>query len=138
MRFAKLTKQLTQGRDKDKINTLSYLCDVFESYNKNIEHFDEIVRLLIDGAIAEENLEIKGEFFEALSKAAVFHDVEHIDFDKIAQNLDSLPIACLVRGIDILSFTHNLKYLPTIEKYRNHENEYVREAVETAIKEMTG
>jgi hypothetical protein len=63
---------------------------------------------------------------------------EHIDFDKIEQNLDRLPAACLIRGIELLSFTHNRKYLPTIEKYLHHPNEHVRETVETAIKEITG
>lgn len=126
------------GTITERLETLSYLSDVFESYNKNITNFDEIMNLLIDNSITEDNLEVKCEFFEVLVKATVFQEVHQINFDKLEHSLVELPVECLSRCIDVLSFSHNKKYIPSLEVYRNHDDKNVRESVELAIKEIMG
>jgi uncharacterized protein (DUF111 family) len=122
----------------DKLNILEYLKDQFDSFNKNIEHFEEIIYFLVDCSILERNEEVKIEIFETLLKAAVFQDIEKINFHKLIDNWDNISEDCLCRCIDILSFTHKIQYLPTIEKYLSHPDPYVRESANYATQEILG
>ncbi|MFF2482308.1 hypothetical protein [Paenibacillus sp. NPDC058071] len=124
------------GSNNEKLDILEYLKDHFDSFNKNIEYFDEYKNVLLDFSITESDKEVKIEIFEALSKAAVFQDVSNINFDKLIENLENTPEECLSRSIDILSFTHEENYVPIIKRYLNHRNPYVRESAVFAVKEI--
>lgn len=133
-----LKKCFNSGTITEKIHTLSHLSDVFDSYKKNINNFEGIMNLLIICSITEDNMEVKREIFDTLVRASVFQDVHSINFDKLEDNLDELPIECLGRCIDIFSFTHKIKYIPSIERYIKHDDKYVRESAEMAINEIIG
>lgn len=134
----KIRSILTGGSKDERLDILECLKDQFDSFDKNIEHFEEIIYVLIDASIAEHDIEVKVEVFEALTKAAVFQDIESINFDKLVDNLKKIPEECLGRCIDVLSFSHKLCYLSTIKGYLNHTNPYVRESAEYAVKEILG
>lgn len=118
------------------LELLSYLNDVFESYNKNIENFKEIVTILINYGINQSDSGIKDKVFDTLSRAAAFKDIDDIDLNLIENNLDNLPVKCLVSAISILGFSHKEKYLPILRKYCNHNDKYVISEASTAISEI--
>jgi hypothetical protein len=136
VKLAKISRQLMKGSSREKIELLSHLNDIFESYNPHIADFDAIIGLLVEGALKEGDPEVRQEFFETLVKAGVFRDIRSINLDKLVESMESLSADELARAIDVLSFTHNRKYLPAIERHRGHENPHVREAVATALQEM--
>lgn len=80
---------------------------------------------------------MKNEIIDTLSKAAVFQNIENIDFSFLISQLDIMPVEHLSRFIDILSFTHNFKLIPIIKKYEGHLNEDVRKSAESALKELS-
>ncbi|WP_187377754.1 hypothetical protein [Paenibacillus senegalimassiliensis] len=126
-----------KGVKKEKINSLEYIKDQFDSFNKNIEYFDELMNALLELSFIETDSEVKIEIFEVLLKAAVFQDIDNINFDKLIENLENTHEECLSRCIDILSFTHKVNYLPIIERYLKHPNLYVRESAVMAVREIT-
>ncbi|HJV45795.1 MAG TPA: hypothetical protein VJ824_08715 [Bacillota bacterium] len=136
MDFKELKSSLIGGDEIQKIEVLSFLSDVFESYNKNIEGFEEIVHLLIDIFVEEKSLEIKCEILETLAKGAIYQDIHLIDLSKLENNLERISDKCLSRCIDIFGFTHDTKYLEIIKKYQNHDDESIRESVDEAIREI--
>lgn len=133
-----LRKIFISGSKTEKLEILDYLKDQFDSFNKNIEYFDEILNVLLEFSITETDKEVKIEVLEAISKAAVFQDITNINFDMFIENLDNTPEEYLSRCIDILSFTHKMVYLPIIKRYLSHRNLYVRESAVIAVKEILG
>ncbi|WP_221568003.1 hypothetical protein [Alkalihalobacillus sp. TS-13] len=130
-------EKILKGKDEqEKIDTVSHLSDVFESYNKNIENFDELMDVLLYYALAEQNLEVKEELFDALSKAVTYQNIERINWDSLERHLPQLPLPCLTTAINILGMTHDQKYLPTIKTYTKHENGAVKGEAYIALKEM--
>lgn len=130
-------EQVLKGKDEqEKIETVSHLSDVFESYNTNIENFEELIEVLLAYALAEQNLEVKEELFDALSKAVTYQNVERINWDSLERHLPQLPLSCLITGINILGMTYDQKYLPTIKMYTEHENGAVKGEAYIALKEM--
>lgn len=71
----------------DKLNILKYLKDQFDSFNKNIEYFDEMLNVLLEFSMNETNREVKIEILEAISKAAVFQNITNNNFDKFLELL---------------------------------------------------
>jgi len=124
------------GSKNEKLDILECLKDQFDSFNKNIDYFDEFMNVLLEFSITESDTEVKIEVLEALSKAAVFQDINNINFDKLIENLENTPEECLSRCIDILSFTHKINYLSIIKRYLDHQNPYVRESAAIAVKEI--
>lgn len=127
---------MINGSKNEKIFLLSYLNDIFESYNKNIEDFVEIVQSLIELALNSNDDDIKVELLETICKAQTYQNIENISFEGFVEALNTVPIKFLARYIDILSYTSNKTYLPIILKFKNHEDKYVCQAVEDAIIEL--
>jgi len=138
MDIDEIKKILIEGNNNEKIDILSYLCDVFESYNKSIKGFEELLEFLISFTLETQDDDVKDEALEAICKAAVYQDIDKVDFDDFEKNIAEVPMKFLSRYIDILSYTHNRKYLDTILQFRKHENKYVKNAVEEAIIEIGG
>lgn len=136
MDMKKIREIMENGNYEEKNDLLSHLNDIFESYNKNIKDFDEIISFLIDYATrsGDENLSIS--IFEAITNAQTYQDTKNVNFDKIALATASAPTKILIELIEILSYTYNRKYLSTIMKYKDHPNIYVRQAVKDALIEF--
>lgn len=118
---------------------LSYLYDLdtaFDSYNRNIENSGEVIDVLIDIALTSEDDEITNEILEVICSAQITQELMEADFDKIADNLNNVPIKFLPRYIDILSYTGNKKYSHFIINFKGHPDKYVREAVKDALVEL--
>lgn len=127
---------LLEGTLDDKIEILDYLCDIFESYNKNIDHFEELLKFLIHLAIETQDEYIKDDILETICKAAIYQNIDNINFDVFNQNMQKVSVKYLPRYIDILSYTHNKKYIESIFQFKNHQNKYVQIAVKEAAQEM--
>lgn len=125
-----------EGTLSSKINELSYLCDVFESYNKNIDHFEELIEFLIHLAVETRDDNIKEEILEAICKAAIHQNIDKVNFDAFSQDIQKVSVKYLPRYIDILSYTHNEKYIRDILQFKSYQNNYVQTAVNDAAQEM--
>lgn len=127
------------GTDTDeKIEILSHLCDVFQSYNNSIGHFKELIALLLDLGLKEQNVVIKEEIFNSILIAATYKSIDDMDFDILAAHVESLPEECLHPALTMLGFTHNKKYLSCLTKYLDHENKNIRADAITAFNEIQG
>lgn len=138
MNTAHLKATLTNGSKTEKLNVLDYMKDQFDSFDKNIESFEELIEILLSFAQTEPDIEVKIEIFESLLKAAVFQNITSIDFRQLSEYIHDVPEECLSRVIDILSFTYEISYLPIIKSYLHHPNPYVRKSAECAVKEILG
>ena len=136
LNIIEIESTMLNGSFNEKVELLSQLCDVFESYNKNIENFNDIMAMLIGLAIESKDENIATEILETICKGGINQNISDIDFDRIEENLDNVSNKLLSRYIDILSYTDNKKYLPSILRFKNHNNEYVKQAVEDAIVEL--
>ncbi|MFP4979374.1 hypothetical protein ACE6ED_28585 [Paenibacillus sp. CN-4] len=138
MTVEELRETLSGSEIDEKVEILSHLCDVFESYNNSIENFKELVIALLDFGFKEENLEIKEEIFNVILTAATYKNIDEINFNILAHNLDSLPEECLHSALTILGFTFKKDYLFYLTKYLDHENGSIRADAVNAINEIEG
>lgn len=136
MDINEVKKILLKGTVDDKIDILSYLCDIFEAYNKNINHFEELIEFLIHLAIETQDENEKEEILETICKAAIYQDIDKVNFDVLEQDIQKVSVKFLPRYIDILSYTHNIKYAKSILQFKDHKDKYVQIAVREAIQEM--
>ena len=136
MDIEEITGILSEGTLNDKIYMLCNLSNVFESYNKNINHFEEILEFLIHLAIKTKDEKVKEEILETICTATIYQNIDKINFDTLEQDIQRVSVKFLPRYIDILSYTNNKKYVKSILGLKNHPDRYVRIAVEEAIKEM--
>ena len=120
----------------EKIELIIHLGDVFESYNKEIEDFDDIIQILIDYLVASNDEQVIDEIIEAICKAQIYQNTNNVNFDKIEANLIIVEEKFLPRYIDILSYTHNKKYLPSILRFRDSNNIHVKQAIADALVEF--
>lgn len=70
--------------------------------------------------------------------AATYKNIEEINFDILAHNLDSLPEEFLHSALTKLGFTFKKDYLFYPTKYLDHENGRIRADVINAINEIEG
>lgn len=132
-------RAILSGSDvEEKTEVLSHLCDVFESYNNLIDNFKEIIIALLDFGFKEDNLEIKEEIFNTILTAATYKNIDEINFDILAYNLDTLPEECFHSALTILGFTFKKDYLFYLTKYLDHENGSIRADAINAINEIEG
>ncbi|GGG03603.1 hypothetical protein [Paenibacillus aceti] len=138
MKVEELRAILSGSDVEEKTEVLSHLCDVFESYNNSIDNCKEIIIALLDFGFKEDNLEIKEEIFNAILTAATYKNIDEINFDILAYNLDTLPEECFHSALTILGFTFKKDYLSYLTKYLDHENGSIRADAINAINEIEG
>lgn len=138
MSFDEIKDMLLGENKREKIELLSHLEDIFESYCENIEHYDDIINLLINCGLHDNDMETKASIYDTLSKAALYRDVSKFDFDLIENSLGGLPIDILTSVISILGYSKNKKYLPKLISYFNHEDAIVSREAKDAANEIEG
>jgi len=132
-----IKKILATGSYVEKISTLSHLADLFEYPRPDTTGFNELFRFLIDFVVESDDDKLKQEAFDAIEMAqGAPQDMSNVDFSKIEENIGNASPNTLSRFVDVLGFTQDIKYLPTILKYENHEDPVVREAVYDALVEL--
>ena len=127
---------LENGRKEEQIELLSHLQDIFESYNKNIQDFDEIMDTLIKYAIEKKEGEVTEEVLYAITSAETYQDVERIDFSAFAENINKVSDNVLLKYIEILSYTYDSSYIPYILKFSDSSDVNIRNSVEEALAEL--
>lgn len=130
-------KRVLEGNDRqEKLNIISQIGDIFESYHESSD-FMELANLLILLVQSDNNdNELKYESLQSLSYAVSYKNFNEIELDNLVKKLDSLSFDCLQLVISILSFTHNEKWLPILQKLLQHENNHVRAEATYAIREL--
>ncbi|KAB2328748.1 hypothetical protein F7731_24285 [Cytobacillus depressus] len=136
MELSELEQILKGNNLESKIETISHLSDVFESYNKDIANFDDLVVLLLKFAIEEQNNEVKEELFDTLLDAATYKNTEKINWDILEQHINELPSECIPTAISILGLSHNKKYAHTLSTFSKHENKSIKSAALIALSEF--
>jgi hypothetical protein len=136
MTFDEITNSLQNDTTEERFVTVSHLCDLFESYNRDIDHFNELMDFLIDLSINTDDRKLKTELLEAICVAETYQNTDAINFDGIERDMDSVQVDYLPRYIDILAYTHDRKYIEAIHKYKNHDSESVRRSARNAIMEL--
>lgn len=111
---------------------------MFESYKNSIDNFKEIIIALLDFGFKEDNLEIKEEIFNTILTAATYKNIDNINFDILAYNLDILPEECFYSAVTILGFTFKKDYLVYLTKYLDYKNGSIRADAINAINEIEG
>lgn len=124
------------GSQSDILEYLNDLDTAFDTYNRNIANSDEVINTLINFALISKDDEITDELLEVICSAQRSQDLRDVDYSKIATNLNNVPEKFLPRYIDILSYSYDTKYLPTIVSLKKHKNKEVQQAVEDALKEL--
>lgn len=137
MNIESIRNGLEYHSKSEKESVISHIGDLFESY-VTIDFFPELVELLIKSAIDEVNEEIKLQFLDVISRASNHRNINDINFDMIEDNLTSMSVECLEKALEILSFSHNIKYLETIKKYLLHENKKIAYVASIALVEIMG
>ena len=134
-----LSHCLENGTQEEKLHLLSHLHDVFESYiyrPNELEDLEKIVGLLITYAITSQDEELVYEALDTIVMAEMGKNLQWPCFDELWNNMRNVKEKILARCIDILSFTHNKKYLPAILEYSASEDAVVRQAVQEALQEF--
>ena len=136
MEISEIKKILHKGDNESKLNILCYLSDLFESYIEKIDNFSEIIYELISFALNENDEELKDEAFYALSTAASNNDISQVDIGMLVDNLHMLTVDNLLVAIDIISFTHNERYITLLNQYANHSDKRVAYSANIGISEI--
>ena len=127
---------LENGEEWDQIVCLTQLRNIFESYNKNIQDFDEIVKTLIEYAIEKRDGKIVEEVLYAITAAQTHQNIDSIDFSAFAKNLNMVSDNVLFKYIEILSYTYDSRYVPDILKFKDHDDRDIRLGVKDALIEL--
>ena len=127
---------LESGEEWDQIVYLSHLTDIFESYNKNIQDFDEIMKTLIEYAIEQREGKMVEEVLCVITDAQTYQNIDNIDFSAFAENLSMVSGNVLFKYIEILSYTYDSRYIPDILKFEDHDAADIRLGVKDALIEL--
>jgi len=139
MNIAKdVTEILTLQKTSEKRSKLEQLSDVFEyGHDLSIENVAEGLKLLLAAALQEDDQSIKESLLHAITKAVVYQQVgNRINWDTLAAELPSLEIWELEYALDILGFSGQIRYLPTLEKYAHHTDPEIREWADDSIENI--
>ncbi len=137
MNIESIRNKLQNSSKSEIFNVLNYIDDLFESYTQ-IDSFAELIEILIKCAANEDDEELRLELFDCISKASEHRSMAQVNFDLIETKLEFLSLDCLEKAIDILSFSHNLKYIETIKRYTLHKNKKVAYVASIAFEEIKG
>ena len=136
MNIQEAIKVMHQGSYNEKMEYLNFLYITFDTYNRNIEHADAVINVLIDCALASKEDKLLDEILEVICSAQVSQNLQNINYDRIAVSLNDLPIKYLPKYIEILGNTYDKRYVASILQFKNHCNKYVNEAVSDALVEL--
>lgn len=137
MELENIMKIMRSDDDEQIIFILSNIEIAFESYNLNINNFDEIVEFLIDEFLLSKNKMISHEILNTIVKSGDNgRDISNINFSKIANNLNNIDREFIADCIRILTYTYNQQFINVILSYKNDDDIYIRESVEDALIEL--
>ena len=102
-------------------------------YGYNLPNFDDIILILERQLFIDENdKDIMEDILQLLT------DYAKDKLDYLAKNIENINPAFLADAIYAIGATYNIKYVPVIHKFENHENEVVREVAKNALIELSG
>ena len=126
-----------RSSDKDKLELLSHLCDIFESYSEEYGGLGVLVQALVDFAANETDPTLKEEYINTIQSAASSRDVSKIEFEKLIDEFASFDHRMKLDVIDILGFSHNSKYLEFLRDQESSDNTAISSTATMALQEIT-
>jgi hypothetical protein len=122
----------------EKDSRLSVLDDEFE-YGEGLNKADVVegTRLLLVGALQEDDNVVKKQFFRTIDKAVLYQDIgDCINWDTLIVSLPSLEKRHLVYVLDVLGLSGQEKYVALLDKYAHHSDPEIRKWAHEAIEEL--
>lgn len=129
-------KVMQHGSHSEKMGYLYDLDAEFDTYNRNIANSSEVITALIGFALSSKDDELINEILGVISSAQVSQDLKEVDFHKLAEKINSIPVKFLPLCIDILGATADVSHLPVILNFKHHGDTKVQEAVRDALVEL--
>ncbi len=136
MDISEIKKVFFSGNLKEKKEMLSCFCDILESYNKNIPMLNEIIQFLVDISIVSYDFDILIEILDTICFAQIYQNVDDVNFDAFEEYINNSSELIIPRIINILGYTHNEKYVKSIQKFQFHSNIQIRNAAQDAMLEL--
>lgn len=119
----------------DKIEEIG---DLFEYGQIEKSQIIESVYLLLNSALNEQDDVIRESLFNAIKNAVIYQNVgEQISWDAILSNIKDLSGSDLEYALLFLGFSHNNKYISTIQEYLDHSDSDIRRLAQEALVEIT-
>lgn len=121
----------------EKMELLSHLCDIFESYSEEYGNLNEIIQLLVDFSVSETDSSLKEEYINTLQSAAGNKDISSIELEKIIDAFDSLDHRLKLDVIDVVGFSHNSKYVDFLKDQASSDDAAISSTASMSLEEMT-
>lgn len=105
-----------------------YLDPYFEY---NLPYFDDVIVLLEKHLFENHEKEVKEDILQLLT------DYSKDSLDYLAERIELIESELLADAIYALGLTFNLKYVPILIRYENHEHTNARNAAKVALLELS-
>ena len=73
---------------------------------------------------------------QVVCSAEISQDLQNVNFDILAKNIDKLSEKALPVAIRILNYTYDKKYISLIQTFTLSKNAKIRDAAQEALKEF--
>ena len=124
------------GTHQQKMDYLLELESIFDSYNRKIAHAEEIIIELLKLIIKIQDDELTDQMMQVVCSAEISQDLQNVNFDILAKNIDKLSEKALPVAIRILNYTYDKKYSSLIQTFTLSKNAKIRDAAQEALKEF--
>ncbi|WP_160680938.1 hypothetical protein [Clostridium sp. C8-1-8] len=133
-----LIDRYIEKKKENKIeDVIDEISDIFEYGELENDVCLGLSQFLINDVIQVEDIELQESILNAISNAAIYKNVaEYINIDNLVDNIDKFNISNLEYIFIIIGFSHNKKYVGTLEFYVNSSNESLSENAKIALKEI--
>lgn len=123
--------KVLNGKEMASIKSLLFCLDRYMDpyYGYKLSFYDELVCLLQRQLFMDFPIDVKEDILDLL-----IYNNDNLDY--LAERIDIIECRLLAQSIATISCTYNKKYISIYEKYKNHEDKYVREEAMEAIAEL--
>lgn len=131
----KIVSDILQSDAKNiRLITLGTLYDLIKFGQWNDEELSRVVQKMLTLVVECTDLKIRQQLGLNLEEALTGGHELNISFDSLTEALDNSEDNSFIGlSLYILSLSYDRKYLPFMQKYLNHPNEYVVEKAKKSI-----
>lgn len=120
----------------DRLNFLSHICDIFDSYSDAYGDLTEVIQLLVNLSSEENHVELKEEYINTIQTAAGNRDIYSINFDSLLNDFEALNDRMKLDVIDILGYTYNDKYIEFLNAQLASKNDAISSTAAMSLDEL--
>ncbi len=134
---ATLDKALAATTPLERNTHLEFISELFERRQWPPDEANAVLARLVQMAAMETDRTTLEIILYDLLTASRATDFE-VDFGPLLPRLDDIEPALLGYALDLLSFTHDARYRPVLERFLEHADGSIREAARIALEELSG